>query len=77
MEKHIQTIIGIICAGLISWVGLSVNENSKQIYHMSEVMKDFKEFTKTPRFTQKDFSVNMIEYEARLILLEKKVLKNE
>lgn len=30
-ERHAQTIVGVICAALLSWVGVSVSQQGKDI----------------------------------------------
>jgi len=61
IERHAQTILTGIVAGLIGWVGLSVSQQATSIallqQSMNSLQKKVDVFTSEPRFSKNDFHV--------------------
>jgi len=76
-ERHAQTIIAVIIAGLISWVGFTVLSQSTNIAILTEkftsLEKRVERFTDQPRFTRNNFDAEMRLYESRLTLMEREL----
>lgn len=84
LEKHAQTILTGVVAGLIGWVGISVAEQSKQIAVLSEQMngmklqiEEFRIFARQPRLTKDDFLILIEPYSQRVEINNEKLLKQE
>lgn len=83
-ERHAQTILTALVAGLISWVGITVSAQERnmavmavQINELTKDMDELKSFTRQPRFTKEDFSALMQPYEQRIARNESLLLKRE
>jgi hypothetical protein len=60
-ERHAQTILTGIVAGLIGWVGISVSQQATSIallqQSLDQLQRKVEDFTSEPRFTKNDFHV--------------------
>lgn len=67
-ERHMQTILTFIITALIAWVGTSVSTQRAEIavlqHSVNGLQDEVENFTKMPRFTQKDFDAEIRIYRA-------------
>jgi hypothetical protein len=81
-ERHGQTILTGIVAGLICWVGVNVSNQGKEIAILNErvinlqsQMVVLQNFAREPRFTKDDFYNLTRPYEQRIQELETRLNK--
>lgn len=84
IERHAQTVLTAIVAGLIGWVGITVSAQERNVAVMSvqidtltKDMDELKVFARQPRFTKEDFGSLMQPYDQRISRNESAVLKRE
>lgn len=82
LERHAQTIIAALILGIISWIGVTVQDQSTKMLVMDERMQNLKSqievlttFASQPRFTKEDFHAEMKSYEMRVNLIEDELRK--
>ena len=79
LERHAQTILTTVVAGLIAWVGINVSQQGTQIALLQQSVDNLKgqvhAFAEKPRFTKDDFLLEMRLYENRMKLIEGELTK--
>lgn len=82
-ERHLQTGLVVLVVGVMSWVGVSVNETSRsmatmqeRVSWMSDSIKDLKTQlaeTSNGRYTINDAERDKALYDRRLVQVERRI----
>lgn len=81
LERHMQTILTFVITALIAWVGTSISNQRLEIALLQQSVDTLQtqvmKFTELPRFTEKDFHTEMRSYDAKLLLMDRDLKRDD